>query len=71
MTCGERLARRRRKPQACAHSPLPLAAKLQRELTVEIEEAQLFQRTILAELSRAPGSGAWLLALPTQPAYSL
>jgi hypothetical protein len=67
--------------QAPTHThPFTLATKLQHELTVEMEKEELtrlmedsqpFQHTILAELSHASGSGAWMLALPTQPAYRL
>lgn len=57
-----------------AHTrPFLLAAKLQRELTAEIEEAQLFQRTILAELSRAPAAapGCWRCRLSRPTHFSL
>ena len=63
-----------------AAQPFIVAQKLQRELTESIEkgikdrlmaECRRVQRTIIGELSHAPQSGAWLLALPSQPAYRL
>jgi hypothetical protein len=66
--------------EKAAAMPFVRALKLQHDLTAQIEERELqklmnecrpFQRTILAELNHAPQSGAWLLALPSEPSYRL
>jgi hypothetical protein len=65
---------------AAAAVPFVIAEKLQRDLTEKAEAKRLkeliadckpFQQTILRELSANPQSGAWLLALPSNPSYRL